>query len=216
MQCWMRPLGSRQQGRRDEPTSETYGLDVRDPSPCPSCTTGPQLGLGCQQPQISFSVTPGRSHLPTWKGWFNWGLVDTLRCLIKRKYWSLGPDGAWLFPTAKGKIKTLRRSYWSQKNIFFLVDFVFCLNKIFCVTSLVIKKKKGIPCPLLSREPHLLTGWGLTPYSLFMDIWNCDRDGNKMKFSWVLGLSTKRLSRHHLLIFFWFFLEVSYLSPHLS
>lgn len=67
----------------------------------------------------------------------HWGLEDTLRCLIKRKYWSLDPDSGWLFLAAKVKIKTQRRSYWSQINNFFLVDQkkwkknIFCLNKYF-------------------------------------------------------------------------------------
>lgn len=68
------------------------------------------------------------------------------------------------------------------------------------------KKTKGTPCSL----PDLLTGWGLTLHGLYTDIWKCDRDGNRRKFSWVFGLSAKSLARHHLLIFLWCFLEVSW------
>lgn len=74
------------------------------------------------------------------------------------------------------------------------------------------KKTKGTPCSLLSWEPDLLIGWGLTLHGLYTDIWKHDRDGNRRKFSWVFGLSAKRLARHHLLIFLWCFLEVSCVS----
>lgn len=52
----------------------------------------------------------------------HWGLDDTLRWLIKMQYWSLGPDNVWHFPAAKVKIKSQRRSYWSEVKKKILVD----------------------------------------------------------------------------------------------
>ena len=84
------------------------------------------------------------------------GLEDTLRCLIKRQNWSLGPDNGWLFPAAKVKIKTQRRSCWSQKNSFLLVDQKKWKNKCMLLEQNISCWVSGYKKTRKQKAPHAL------------------------------------------------------------
>lgn len=97
------------------------GVDVGDLSPHPSCTTGSQWSLSTSSRRFLL-LWPWADHTsPSRKG-IHRGLEDTLKCLIKWQYWSLGQDNDDIFEQLEWKPKHREDLIYPRKIIFFLVD----------------------------------------------------------------------------------------------